>query len=1255
MATVEELLVRLGVDPVSVTQFIDDVNDAKNRAEDEAGTLELTLRSNAGQQIAGVTASVKTLGQQTQSFTTQFRQGLNQVGEAADELKASLLGIGAIAAFGLGAAIGKAAEESRNLAAANVILQFSTAELAAAQQDLRGVADEVGITFQEVSAALFDVASAGFEGAQALEVTTAAARVARPANTDVATAFNAIATAMTNFGFAADEASDKLVRTADITRGSLADVSEALGILGPIAGQFGISFDEIAASFALLTNRGIPAARAATALNAAISAFISPAGEATKVLEDLGIATGDDAFATQDLADKFDILSQASKEGRVELGKLFSIEALRGAAALTGGVEELRENIEAVGNATGRTEEALTSFFQQTGPQLDKLGASFINLVTIVGEDFLESLDGTIRTISAFITDNRELIAVLVELGLAFAAVLLIITGVSFAVRQLASFQKLFSGASLAAQAAISLVTTALKADTTATLANTAARRAGILSEALVFLRSIRAALLVEISTLTPNIALWIKRAAVVSAQTFVATLAAIARFLIAIPAETLALIANTRAWLANAASQFTFRGAAIGTVRGLGNVGRALGSVQGAVGVLAAAFIGFQVGSFLNDILGISDAVGDLTREVLRAEQALREEFLSPIERETLEGDAQALADFNRILRENTELTRQAAFIQALSTQARIAFLRRLQEENRISSAQTAELALREVELADAIAESNKEVDRLTELTKDAGKAREILGNIEKQFQKILKDTERELIAVRRGQEAAQIVAARQAFDKRLEILRQQAAAEVALTRETEAKIVAARAEGVGEDALGGLQRTLETQQANVERTLQAISDQFEIFTARIVDTGAKRIESVRSQADQEISIARKLADGVIKEERRKATEAAREIDRLRDARDRGIRDAEAFLEELTQAAIRRVDPALAELRRLEQTAIRRLSGASAATAERAIALLRDRIEQLAGATQQEIRAQRELDALNKRIAAADPDRDVSGDIERRLDLQQQLVKLQELREQRAAAAIETERRITEAALEAGDRQEEVQGRIEAQQQRILEVNENVAKVKDELLLKEQEIGRELDKNIAKEQQFVRANLEALRIAVAFSRAITNLGADPAAAQGLKEELEAATQRVRELEQVTIESRRVAAQAVGVLKDKGDDALTALANDLIEQQAAQKAVAEAAASIVPLSDELTRVTEVTAVAQEQFATSIDEVLAQQITAGQSSTNFANTVNVKLGEIGDEFQNQGSRLSRLEREAAQKRIAAEEEVAAGGL
>ena len=143
MATVEQLLVKIGVDPASVNRFLQDVNRVVDKAEDQE--VNIAVKTTAGRNIASVTRATQALGAAAQRTTTAFQQGLTQVRSSANELRTGLLALSAVAGIGLAGSIRAASAESTNFARANVILRLSEEDLIKAQNDLRAVADETGL------------------------------------------------------------------------------------------------------------------------------------------------------------------------------------------------------------------------------------------------------------------------------------------------------------------------------------------------------------------------------------------------------------------------------------------------------------------------------------------------------------------------------------------------------------------------------------------------------------------------------------------------------------------------------------------------------------------------------------------------------------------------------------------------------------------------------------------------------------------------------------------------------------------------------------------------------------------------------------------------------------------------------------------------------------------------------------------------------------------------------------------------------
>lgn len=356
--------------------------------------------------------------------------GLKSMASVAVSARTALLGM-----VGVGAGIAKgfqqAVGESTALAQANVILRQSQSELAATQKDLRGVADKIGVTYGDVATALFDVASAGFKAKEAFSVVEASAKVAAPSGASIREAFGSIATVMKNFGLSAGEAGDRLVATADQARATLAQIGDAVGHVGPLAAQAGVGFNELAATLAQITTKGVPAAEASTQLIAIIRSFLKPTDEAAGILDKLGIAYGTTAFKSQTLTDKLGILSEAVKKQGLNITDVFSdLEGLKGFGAVTADLKQVAANAAKIGGATGRADKALKDFQASLGPRFHEIVARVANFASRIGEPILRAVVSVIAAVGKLFDKLAPLITpALADIKAVIGSVLEVLAG----------------------------------------------------------------------------------------------------------------------------------------------------------------------------------------------------------------------------------------------------------------------------------------------------------------------------------------------------------------------------------------------------------------------------------------------------------------------------------------------------------------------------------------------------------------------------------------------------------------------------------------------------------------------------------------------------------------------------------------------------------------------------------------------------------------------------------------------------------
>lgn len=1249
----ETFLVGLGLDPASVRSFLQSVDRARNTAE--GAQIQLSVATNSGEVTSQISADLDRVDAQAQDFTDDFTEGLDEATEAAGELEKGLLAISAAAAVGLFASIKFAAEEGRNLAQANAILKLSAEELSDVQRELRQIATDTGLTFQNVSGALFDVASSGRRGADALDAIRAAALVAAPGGSEVVEVYSALDAIMKNFGVSASQAADSLVQTAEQSIATTAEVAQAIAQLGPLAKAFNIRFEEIAGTFATITAQQVDAARATTQTAALIRAFLKPAAELREEFAKVGLTIGDTAFRTQDLATKIEILRRASEEGTVELSRLFSDEALQAAALLTGNVEALQENISGIVSASGAARAAFAAFRSQAAVQLDAFVAAVTNAATAIGSDLLATVLPFLEFLEEFINENRELISVLGRVGIAFGALIAVVTTINFVIGQLSAVVTVatFAWTRYAASVGIAAIATAFFETVIAPLLPVLILVGAVLAIVagtfLLFkdeifavggalkgfvtqigtallplldaLKNIFNDLLVPIGELVFSIGASLVEASALLLEVFGELAGLIGSVLLSRLKELVTVFArmvNGLALLVKGAVSFS-----------VAILSTPLGLLQDGVDLFRKAlrFLGVQL--------------DDTTQKAERAK-------ISPVERKVLEEDEAALKRFNRILEENTDVTEKSALRQALSAAERLKFLRQLKTQGEISSTQERELAQVTREVADAEEKGAISSERLAKARKNFAIANDILKRTQEEAAKVIKRTEAEIVAVRQGSDAAQLVQLRKAGLERARVLRENAVAQIGVIENLQRKIAfLGQDEAPDAKLLATLSAKLQANREQFANVSRAIADNFEIFNARIIQAGTVRIDKIEQQGQKEIDNARKVADEVIKQERRKVDAAEKELTRLQGIRDRELSQGRDFLEQLRDQETGRRDPALLALQRLEREATARLAGASVADATAALALLRNEVELLTNRTAEQIRVNEQLAQVRQRInEGRAAERDTTADVAREAELVAQLATLEALRVERKTAAVEVQERLGELTATAQARETELAAQIATEEEKIRDAKEAISVINIRLESEEQRITDQIKAQVVAQREFVRLQQLSLQASKELTAALL-VGDSPARTELQTSALATVTDLANEAARRSTETSRAVNQAVQegrvVLQKQTSEFGTFIASIQARQELESQRSSAASAAVTQFqtaSERIAASAEITTAAVSASATNVEDIGNAQEEFGQAVEGGFAAVNTKLSEIGAKFEQQAGTIRSLERQIA---------------
>ena len=324
----------------------------------------------------------------------------------------------------------------KSLRKLNIVAGFTENVLESTSLQIQKLAIQLGKKPKELVDGLEDIVQAGFHGADAMKVLTAATKLAVGGNTTLRKASDALTTILNAYGKTADEASeisDVLFTVQKHGKVTIAELSREFGRLVGISKSANIPFKTLGALMAALTQKGLRARLATTSMNAMFFRFAQNAkkikgaftevGGAGRALVEKGLLYV--LKRTKDLTDG-SLPKLAEKMG-------FFRRDLTGMAILLGGgklkkgmrFEDLKEgtkemeafkkgslgfatffkNIDRMKNASGATQKAVIQMMKATGSQISRLLAAFDVLSISITEVFQKDINKAISSILIMLLD----------------------------------------------------------------------------------------------------------------------------------------------------------------------------------------------------------------------------------------------------------------------------------------------------------------------------------------------------------------------------------------------------------------------------------------------------------------------------------------------------------------------------------------------------------------------------------------------------------------------------------------------------------------------------------------------------------------------------------------------------------------------------------------------------------------------------------------------------------------------------------
>lgn len=254
----------------------------------------------------------------------------------------------------------------------------------------------VPVMADQSAAALYQIVSAGHDGADGMTILEQSARAAVAGVSETATAADGITSILNAYGKSAAEAesvSDMMFTTVRLGKTTFGELAGYISQVTPTAAAYGVEMDQVLAAIATLTKSGVPTAQAVTRIRQAIIAT-------SKVL-------GDGAFEGRSLQEALALVAERADGSESKLRALVpEVEAVSGVLGLTGiNAKTAAEHLDEMTRAAGATDKAFKQQMRDPQKQIDLLKNNLLAAFSAVGDGALQMVGGLAETLNeAFAT-----------------------------------------------------------------------------------------------------------------------------------------------------------------------------------------------------------------------------------------------------------------------------------------------------------------------------------------------------------------------------------------------------------------------------------------------------------------------------------------------------------------------------------------------------------------------------------------------------------------------------------------------------------------------------------------------------------------------------------------------------------------------------------------------------------------------------------------------------------------------------------
>lgn len=321
------------------------------------------------------------------------------------------------------------------LAKVNTIADTTQVPLEKISQEVMALSNKTGVAASALAEDVYNAISAGQQTGDAVNFVSYSTKLAKAGFAETSQTLDVLTTILNAYRMSADKVgnvSDMLIQIQNKGKVSVGELSSVMGKIIPTANAYNVSLEQLGATYAIMTSKGIAAAETTTYANSMLNELGKSGSTADKILRKVAGGGFSDLMANgSSLAEVLDVLQkEAQKSGKTIADMFGSAEAGNAAMSiLSNGVDGFNESVEGMLNSVGATETAFGIMADTTENKMAKAKNSINNLQIVLGQNLLpivgnvaDKVAGVVTKVSEFAQANPQLVQTVLKVVGALAA-----------------------------------------------------------------------------------------------------------------------------------------------------------------------------------------------------------------------------------------------------------------------------------------------------------------------------------------------------------------------------------------------------------------------------------------------------------------------------------------------------------------------------------------------------------------------------------------------------------------------------------------------------------------------------------------------------------------------------------------------------------------------------------------------------------------------------------------------------------------